>query len=341
MPHRRTSVLACVAWLGSSAALAQAVSAPAATDATSKTVAPLTVHAPPNPKVIQKQTDSFVRSYAAAPNPNIDQIGRWSGPACVQVWGLPLAEQAAKIKARIESMAQAVGLPAAPAGCKVNVEIVFTDQPQSTMDVIARRWEPLLGYYHLSKSKQLKTVTHPIQAWYVTATSAEGVDTAGVVFSGLPLSLVMRKTSAVDDPQLPTPVGCFDRFKSCYKSEVDNVLILADSKALEGKPLRLVADDMVMLALSQPKSLDGCNALPSVIDRFATSPCQGRDPPNGLTPADIAYLTALYSAEPDGKKRFQQSDIAERMAGILIKADAVAAAGVAPAGSPSSDVKAR
>jgi hypothetical protein len=84
---------------------------------------------------------------------------------------------------------------------------------------------------------------------------------------------------------------------------------------------------MVMLALSQPKSLDGCNVLPSVIDRFAKSRCQGRAPPTGLTSADAAYLGALYAAEADGKKRFEESDIADRMAKILIKDDSAPAAG--------------
>lgn len=108
------------------------------------------------------------------------------------------------------------------------------------------------------------------------------------------------------------------------------MLIIADSKALVGKPLRLVADDMVMLALSQAKSLEGCTALPSVIDAFARSPCGDRDPPSGLTPADDAYLTALYSADPKGRRFLEENDIAERMAQNLIKASA----------SPA-DVKAR
>jgi hypothetical protein len=311
------SALFGVAVLATSAALAQGPSA---------TVAPVTVKAAPTSKAIEKQATRFVQTYAAAANPNVDQIGRWRGPVCVRVWGLPRADQAAKIKARIDGMAQAVGLPAARAGCKTNVEIVFSDQAQSMMDMIARRWEPLLGFYHLSNSRRLKTINHPIQAWYVTGTASQGVDFAAVMFSGLPLSLLPQSTDVVDDPQNTPPVGCFDRFTSCYKSAFHNVLIMADSKALEGRTLSLVADDMVMLALTEAKSLDGCNALPSVIDAFAKSPCQGRDPPDGLTPADAAYLTALYSADLGGKKRFEQSDIAERMAAVLIKASADAKA---------------
>jgi hypothetical protein len=338
MQNNFLSAVSCVAWLASSFALAQPASAPAVKEAPSTTVSPVTVEAP-TPKVIQKQAFSFVKSYAAAPNPRVDQIGRWHDPVCVQVWGLPLAEQASKIKARIESMAQAVGLSAARPGCKINVEIVFTDQPQNMMDTIAQRWEPVLGYYHRERTAHLKAITHPIQSWYVTGTESDGVNIGGLISSGIPPSEYLRPPRAVDDPQQRSPIGCVDRFTACYNSEFGNVLIVADSKALEGKNLRLIADDMVMLALSQPKSLDGCNALPSVIDRFAKSPCPGRDPPNGLTPADTAYLAALYSADPEGKKTVEYADIGERMARILIKGDKVVAASAGAPGSAPADAK--
>jgi hypothetical protein len=62
----------------------------------------------------------------------------------------------------------------------------------------------------------------------------------------------------------------------------------------------------------------------SVIDLLAPSACPGREPPDGLTPADAAYLTALYSADLEAKKVGEQGEIAGRMAKILIKANAVA-----------------
>jgi len=337
MLTRSAFALVCIAWLASTAALAQPAPAPPTKAMLSTTVAPVTVEAAPPPKAIRKQIYSFVRSYAATPNPYIEQISRWQDPVCVQVWGLPLPAQAAKIKASIESMARTVGLPAARAGCKPNVEIVFTDHPQSMMDIVAERWEPLLGYYHHEKTIQLKTINHPIQAWYVTGTESDGVNIAALIDSNLDPSLYLRSPRAVDDPRQAMPTNCFDRFTSCYKSDFRNILIVADSKALDGMNLRLIADDMVMLALSQPKSLDGCNALPSVIDRFATSACPDREPPNALTPADAAYLKALYSADPEGKKFVEQVAIGERMANILIKGDAVVATDAGLTGGATLD----
>jgi hypothetical protein len=125
----------------------------------------------------------------------------------------------------------------------------------------------------------------------------------------------------VDIPENGSPSGCADsHFSGCLKSLFKNVLVVVDSHAVEGRDLGPVADYLAMLALSRPQSLDGCDALSSIIDLYAKSPCPDRDPPDGLTPADAAYLTALYASNPEGRLVSEQDDIAGRMAKILVKA---------------------
>ena len=332
------SAIIGAAWLVANTALAQPVSAAGAQEAPPEPQSNVTVHAPLSPKAIREQAGRFVDSYAAAANPEIDQIGRWRDPVCVRVLGLPHADQATKIKARIETVARAVGLPAAPPNCKANVEIVFSDQPQAAMDYVARRRDDVLGYYHATRANKLKTVTRPIQSWYVTSTHSDGVDSGILAFSGVPTTFIQRDNDVIDDPDNMTPTGCTGSLTPCYTSEFVNVFIVADSKALDRVPLGAIADDMVMLALSQPRSLNGCNALPGVMDRFAPSPCPGRDAPDGLTPPDAAYLDALYSADLESRKSSEQADIARRMAKILVSASAAGAAG--RAGSPTAGAKA-
>lgn len=336
MPNRFVSVLlASILASASVAALAQTAPAAPPANGASTTVAPVTVEAGAPPKVIKRQTESFVHSYAAVPNPEIGQIARWRDPVCVQVEGLPRADQAAAIKARIESVAQAVGVRAARANCKANVEIVFTSQPQQTMDLVAKRREDLLGYDHRQEHDRLKTVTRPIQAWYQTATRGEGVNNAGMAFAivkdaaGEAISNpgnMPGQSSAdetIDEPDSSKPTGCANapRFTACLQSVFRNIFMIADSNALQGKDLGAVADYLAMLALSQPRSLDGCNSFASVIDLMAKAACPGRDPPDGMTPTDAAYLTALYKADLDGFLQFEQGDISNRMAEILVKAE--------------------
>ena len=85
----------------------------------------------------------------------------------------------------------------------------------------------------------------------------------------------------------------------------------------KGQTLGPVSDYLSMLALAQIKSLDGCAALPSVLDLMGRS-CVGRETPDGLTSADAAYLTSLYSSlicKPTS--RFEMDEIALRMSTIL------------------------
>jgi hypothetical protein len=113
------------------------------------------------------------------------------------------------------------------------------------------------------------------------------------------------------------PRRCVDaRSPTCPHSAFLNVLVVVDAGHMGDISLDLTSDYVAMLALSQPRSLDGCMVLSSVIDLYANA-CSGRDPPKGLTPADMAYLTSLYAADLTVAKSSEQTDIAGRMVKIL------------------------
>ena len=126
----------------------------------------------------------------------------------------------------------------------------------------------------------------------------------------------------IDDPDQVSPPGCADapQIRSCRRSLLSNVFVVADAKALQGRDAGLIADYVVMLTLAQPRSLDGCNSLASVIDLLARSACPGHEAPTGLTPSDAAYLTSLYKADLETRRNFAEADISDRMAQLLIKA---------------------
>jgi len=313
MSHRsalRRASLACAASLIANAALAQSAP-PAKPNPGPTAVAPVTVQAPVTPKVIEKQTYNLVQSFAVVGNPEVDQIVRWRDPVCVQAIGL-IPRQNDAIAARITDVAKALDLHVGRPGCHANVEIVFTDQPQAVMDTIYKRREYMLGYYHRHDGVRLKKVTRPIQAWHVTATLGVADPSQGI------------HSEVIDDPENSPPIGCADspHFTHCWQGVFKNVFVIVDNKFLGDNSLGLVTDYLAMVALAQPKSLEGCNELPSVVDLFAKTACPGRDAPDGLTPADASYLTALYSADPERSGWSERSEIASRMAKILIKAAA-------------------
>ena len=284
-------------------------------------------------KVIEQQARRFTEAYAA-PTEKIGQIARWHEAVCVKVEGV-IPAQADKIRARVEEVAKDVGLTVRKPGCLFNIQIVFTPQPQGYVDQVAKRDEGYLGFHYRGELNKVKAVTRPIQSWYVTATEGGLGHNAATIFAimegpsgpkynpnpdGMPGQTRAAETLDVEDNA--TPTGCADapQFTSCLRSAFRNALVVVDSRAVEGKSLGAVSDYVAMLALSQPKSLDGCNALASVIDLFAKAPCPGRDAPDGFTPTDAAFLTALYQIDPEAKKNGEIGDISARLAGILIGA---------------------
>jgi hypothetical protein len=295
-------------------------------------VAPVIVEAV-KPAELKRQTYNFVQTFSAATE-RLNQVARWAQPLCVTVQGLPLSANA-EVKARVEEVATALKVLVKGAGCRPNLQIVFTDGPQAFMDQVADEHERLLGYWHHRDRDKLKTVTRPVQAWYVTGTGGDGGDVVGPAFES------MMKDSPATRPRIGTfgnmphgfqyddeetywygSTGCGDKaaFTACLTSEFQSVLVVVDTERMQDYGPGLISDYVVMLSLAQPKSLDGCNVLPSVLDLFSQGCANfGME---GLTRADVAYLTALYKTDLEARKFAQQTDIAGRMADMLLKANA-------------------
>lgn len=303
------------------------------------TVAPVTVQAPFTPREALIKSQGFVQTYAK-PSAKLDQFARWEDAVCVRVTGVT-PEQAALIKARVEEVAKGVGLKLGRPACRPNIDIRFADPPQVLLDQVANKSPWLLGFHYPNELQALKTVTRPVQAWYMTASRGEGsgevaLSTMSMGYIGLkdlngnPGATAMqgnegmpesiRPNESLDKPGGGTPNGCAGRrFSSCLESVFWHVLIVIDARKVQGQPLGPIMDYLAMLAISQPQSLDGCLDLPSVIDLFAPTACPGRPSPAGLTAADTAYLSSLYDADLEGKKAVEQSDIADRMAKLLVR----------------------
>ena len=218
--------------------------------------------APASLAQIMARAAEFVESYGAfTPGASIRShlTGRWDGPICLQVSGLK-PEQEAAVRARIEAVARSVAVGLEPAGCAApNLRIGFTAEPQRLLDGLVRRDAAILGD-RTSATRNLRTVTRPIQAWYATN---------GATLAGRDRRFV-------------------------------NVLVIVDMARPETQTRRLsrLTDYAVMLALSQPRDLSQCNALASITDLFAA--CPDRFPPEGLDEADLAYLAALYGRGAEG-----------------------------------------
>jgi hypothetical protein len=99
-------------------------------------------------------------------------------------------------------------------------------------------------------------------------------------------------------------------------SELLHSLVIVDARKLEGLPLGAMADYVTMVALTRMTVLNTCNELPSVIDLLSEG-CSERPRPAGLTPADSAFLKALYASDLDKNLNIEQGELHDRMMALF------------------------
>jgi hypothetical protein len=249
-----------------------------------------------------------------------EAVAGWYGDVCVSVAGLDPAQDAA-VKARIEAIAGEAGVTVKQKRCgpehvPANVEVFFTADPDRLLKSIAhdRPWivggtptrvNPLISVRAYETGLTMK---RPIEAWYVNNCEPD-------VAPGPPPGQLLQAI-ITGYWNLPSYYG------PCQKIGFDNVLVVVDKRRIPGLSLGVLADYAAMLALTQPASLDGCNALPSIIDLFSAA-CADQPEPTGLTESDTAYLKALYTGGQTLPPGWQApGDIAGRMVNLLVPASA-------------------
>jgi hypothetical protein len=254
-----------------------------------------------------------------------DQIGRWRMDVCPQVTGLtPVA--GAFVSRRVKAVARSAGAPTGQVGkrCEVNVEIVFTPEPQPLLKHIAKAYPMLLGS---SQSAGDTTFRHAIQSWHLTGAKAE----VGLKVSPFMEYWLGAGQDAVNGPPLPDGAGVDPAYVKAFaagdsggshlstalSSELVHVLVIVDARKVAGDSLRSIADYIAMLALTRMGSLDACSEPPSIIDLLSSS-CDARDKPRALTDADTAYLKALYSSDLEMNVNIELSDMRDRMVKVIM-----------------------
>jgi hypothetical protein len=255
---------------------------------------------------LEKAINNFVKSYAA-PSIQSGKIPKWASGICPTAEGLTPSLNLG-VPALLKNVAAQVGAPvAAKAPCNMNVEIIFTRTPQAVLDDIAKSHEDLLGYHDVAQTKRIATMSHPIQAWYATATR----DYNGVLRADD--SQQFDKCMSIwRDPKRCTTKVTGNHLNDGLRSEFSYVTIIVDVNKLGELGIKPVANYVTMLALSQTQAFETCQPLASITN-LLTPGCDATFKPNTISSNDIAYLKALYKMNPDNMLAGQQSDIAHQM----------------------------
>lgn len=281
-----------------------------------------------------KPSETTIKAFVEARSTKtrvVGQIAKWRRPICPITVGLG-AKYATYITQRIRDVAKTVGAPIeASPSCKPNIEVVFTTVPQTFMDKLRQTGPGFLGYYDTtSQADELAKVTHPIQGWYTTeSVDYDGAGSIDTGRCGTGLNMQVLETvgggggensgvQVVVTMNMPCAVSMHSagsRLGNGFSSGFHNVLIVAEPAKLLNYEIGALADYVVMMALSQPSSLDTCQELPSISNMLAKD-CSSV--PSRITDGDLAYLRGLY-AVPDGYSAPRQREsLSYEMAKTLI-----------------------
>lgn len=267
----------------------------------------------------------------AAPARLTGKLSRWRTGICPQVSGLAF-KYATYAEHRLRDIAASVGAPiATDPSCKPNIEIVFTTEPQKLLDNVRERGEVYLGYHDTAaQGEKLAAVTHPIQAWYTTATldlrGRPQIDSGkggGLTLNTLPISvpgpngdIQLPGGLPLDLPGATTREVTGSRLGDGLSSEFANVLIVAEPAKLLDYEIGALADYIAMLALSQPARFDACQEMPSISNLLSPG-CASVA--HKITDGDIAYLRGLYKMTATASLGVQRDEVRYQMSQDLEK----------------------
>jgi hypothetical protein len=298
-----------LASLALSAGAASAHAPPAAeAPAPSSTVSGVTVTAPEKADPLVDKTTQFVRQ--RLPTSRFEQYARFRDPVCVKVVGLP-AEFDAFVARRVVEVAKKVSAPVADeATCKPNVNVIFSTQPQAQLSDIAKHRDVLFGFVFKAEMKQVSTFKLPIQSWYLTRSVGTDGDNILELNDGPPCVGTGAPGSFPCDVKAPPLKGrAGSRLGNDMSSELVHSLIIADANKVAGEKIEAVADYIAVLALSRWQGLERCSGMATILNLMADG-CDAEDRPEAATPADLALLEGLYTANVRESGSQQRATIA-------------------------------
>ena len=223
-------------------------------------------------------------------------LARWRGgkqSICPLTVGLNPTYNAF-VTARLRALATYVGAPVqSDPQCKTNVQILFTNNPQASMDGVIKWATTAFGVRYSGGMKDLIAYSsdHPIQGFYLATRGGAIVLNTDVALVGLDVLPVWPRVEQkyLSNDSIGTRLGG----GSGSGIGIGVVLLVVDTTKLGRYSIGTLADYLAMLTLSVAQSPDHCDPLPSILDLMASS-CGTRQGPATITAGDLAFLKALY-----------------------------------------------
>lgn len=246
----------------------------------------------------QKAESDFVRELAEPTRRN--RLARWNDGICPAVVGRS-QRHGEFLAERIAVEARDVGLEVGRPGCKPDVLVVLTRQPEAVARGLREGDRNLFA--HLDKRGTVESgggqqsldafiqTPRPVRWWHVaTQTGADG----------RPMKFIQVLPDP-GSPVVPLIEGTgSSRLSSLTKEDLTRAVIIVDATRLAGVTYEALGSYLAMVALAQLDPEADPKGLATIMTLFKDRDA-GVTPPETLTAYDRAYLKGLYAA-PDNAR---------------------------------------
>lgn len=229
---------------------------------------------------VREEAKNYVRSIRVAENER--PVARWLDPVCPKALGVSPAV-AAKVEARVRTIAREAGIKVAGTKCAANLNIAFADDGAAMAKYVTSRSSKQFDTLSGREIAELGTSDAPIRWWHsVEGRTSEGRRSMGGTAPGF----------VQDDGGI---IGAAGQVYSQYaSSQISNKMVRAlvnatvviDVNRAMGNELDSVTDFAALVGLAEIKPSDP--PPPNSILRLFDGGAQQ------LTPLDAQFLTALY-----------------------------------------------
>ena len=256
--------------------------------------------------VTGQRTEEVVRTFVneiSVEMGRTDQLARWDRRICPGVAGLR-GRYAQFLIDRMAQRAFEVGLDVGEPGCRANILIIVTLDPDAMAEHLYDDHRDALGYFYergrntLGRTALRAFVTSdaPVRWWHVSRTVTEQGDRIADASDGsAPVTFVLGNSS---------------RLSRSTHQDLGAAFIIVDARRLADidSDFGALADYVAMVTLAQVDADADTAGLATILNLFS-----GESAPRALTDWDIAYLRGLYGAESNDSARRQSGEIARTM----------------------------
>jgi hypothetical protein len=261
---------------------------------------------------IRDESVAYVRELGIARGSQ--QAARWVTPICPRVAGIA-EPMATKARDQIRAVARSVRAPLAPPGCKANLVVVLTSDPQGFVKMVAKKDSSKLGTKPRRAEREWLFGTAPARWWYDlgiqtrdrspassdagTAVAAEADSSGGFAAqskSELPGTASTAYSAQFSASRLSTPT-----VRAIRASTI--VVNFEDAHRLG---LEAVIDYAALVGLAEIRP--GAAPDASILSLFDAGNVRRE-----LSNRDIGFLTALYALPLDREANVQRAALVNIM----------------------------